>query len=624
MFETIQRPYKERSAAETIALVKQALAATGLLPEETFQANPYPGLFSVSLELPAAKGGFRANGKGRTIDFCLASAYAEFIERIQNGLFATFPRTIVSQFKQRYGYYYAPDERYLGAAAFSALPAEVANDIVRYNGAGRGEFFASYHERVRTNGAPGVVAVPFWDSTNRRVTDLPLNLLLLTVGSNGMAAGNTQSEAVFQALCELLERWGAAEVFYGQLTPPTVPAEYLAQFETEAAIIRAIEASGKYRVTIKDFSAGRHIPSLGIMVEYPEAKKYRLNVGCDTCFQVALSRCLTEIYQGIADDAMFDESALPIPTEEAPWFTSSDERAMYQRYSEFSQFTKDNRGQYPLSLFAETPSYPFDPTVWTQRGSYVKEVQRLIAFFHSQGYNVYLRDVSFLGFPSVFCYVPEVSALGRKNVPPPVLSQTPIMIELDRIESRALKLRDCSDAELEDIAAVFQKLGGLIALVDVFGIKLKPESAWAQLNVAFLLSQLWYKLGRFDKARDVFKTFLKTRDGDNNPYYELVERYLDDRANGRSADEAAGALLEPPGQAAFARAVAEDLADPADALRFNCLPNCPDCSDCQLHADCVTAGKLSMIDALHPAMASRRIEQRDLAWVNRYRSAAAG
>ena len=616
MFETIHRPYKERNATETVAFVKNILNSLALLPVESFRANPYPGLHSVCLELPADKGAFRANGKGRTREYCLASGYAEFLERIQNGLFATFPRTFISNFKQRYGYYYAPDERYLKAEEFQALPVELVNDIVRYNGAGQLEFMSAYYERAKHNGAPGVVAVPFYDSQNRSVISLPLNLLLLTVGSNGMAAGNTQAEALYQALCELLERWGAAEVFYRQLTPPSVPSDYLAQFKNEIAIIQAIEASGKYRVTIKDFSAGRGIPALGILVEIPELKKYRLNVGCDTCFQVALSRCLTEIYQGVSNEAMFDEAALSIQSEEVPYFIEDDEVAMYQRYMAFSQFTVDNRGPFPLSLFASEPSYTFDPKVWVQRSSYVEEVQRLVSFFHQQGYNVYLRDVSFLGFPSVLCYVPEVSALGRKNVPPPSLNQTPIMFELDRIESKALKLKSCSNVELEEIANILEKLGGWIAFTDVFGIKLAQTSPWTEYPVALLLSQIWYRLGYLEKSNEAFKKFMQIREGDKNPYYELAALYLERRANGLSAEEAAHDLTDNPAHMDLAHIVVEDLADPSDILRFVKLPNCPDCDACELQTDCVTKSRLNVMEGLLSAMMSHHIKQEALDWIN--------
>jgi ribosomal protein S12 methylthiotransferase accessory factor len=615
MFETIHRPYKERTASQTVALLKDKLAQLELLPQEVMRNSPYPGLFSVCLELPAAMGGFSANGKGRTLEYCLASGYAEFTERVQNGLFATFPRTIVAGFRERYGYYIMPDEQYLAWEEFIGLPAPIMTDIVRYNSAGQVEFMAAYYARVRANGAPGVVAVPFYDTQRKQVTALPLNLLLLTVGSNGMAAGNTMPEAIYQGLCELLERWAAAETFFGRLTPPTVPGGFLKQFKPELEIIEAIEASGKYRVSIKDFSAGRHIPALGILVENLQAGTYRLNVGCDTCFQVTLSRCLTEVYQGLPNEAAFDGAALPLPTEDPWWFVQDDPAALYMRHSVFSQFTTDNRALFPISLFAGEPSYPFDPATWTDRSSYAEEVQRLVSFFHGLGHNVYLRDVSFLGFPSVLCYVPEVSALGRKNVPAPVFDHSPIMLELDVIESRALKLKSCADADLAEVAAVLEKLPPGLSLAQVFGIKLRPESPWTQYNLAFLLSQIWYRLGCLDRARDALEVFLKLREGDENPYYELVRRYLQRRASGCSAEEAGQALADDPRLADLARTVAEDLADGAAIFHFVKLPNCPDCATCELMDDCLTRGRLTMMDIVRKAMVGHRSDQADLRWV---------
>jgi hypothetical protein len=41
------------------------------------------------------------------------------------------------------------------------------------------------------------------------------------------------------------------------MTPPTVPKEFLAQFPGESAIIQDIERDGRYKVIVKDFSAGR-------------------------------------------------------------------------------------------------------------------------------------------------------------------------------------------------------------------------------------------------------------------------------------------------------------------------------------------------------------------------------
>lgn len=299
------------------------------------------------------------------------------------------------------------------------LPDHVIEDIIRHTGENKNNFISSYFERLRLNHIPGAVSVPFYDTQNHREVFLPVNLLMLTIGSNGMAAGNTNAEAVFQALCELTERWAAAEIFYNQLTPPTVPKAFLKQFE-EYDIIENIEKSGKYNVTVKDFSANKGIPAVGVIIENQESGKYRLNVGSDTAFQVGFSRCLTEIFQGVEEEEEFENILVDIPKEVPGYFKSDNSDAMAERYRVFCNFTKNASGQYPPGLFGSRPDYPFDPSIFAAQTSYEKEVPAIIANFHKNGYNVYIRDLSFLGFPSVLVYIPEVSVLGRKMPPIPL------------------------------------------------------------------------------------------------------------------------------------------------------------------------------------------------------------
>ena len=207
-------------------------------------------------------------------------------------------------------------------------------------------------------------------------------MLKLAIGSNGMAAGNTIFEAIFQGICELMERWGAAEIYYNQLTPPTVLRSYLKKYDEEYGIIENIEKSGTYRVIVKDFSANKRIPTLGLIIINQKLNKYKLNVGSDTSFQVALSRCLTEIHQGFRNEELFDSKLLDIPKKEAKYFISNDESSVYERYIEFSNFTKDNSGVFPCALFKTKPSYDFDPGVFTSRKDYETEVKDLITYFY--------------------------------------------------------------------------------------------------------------------------------------------------------------------------------------------------------------------------------------------------
>ncbi len=612
MFEQTGRPYKESNAKDTIDKIKGILGKVDLVPRIVFKGNPYPEIFSVRLQLDDELGGFGTNGKGRNEEYSLASGYAEFLERLQNGIYSTFSRTVISRLKNDYGFYYTPDEKYLSEEEFSRLPSQVLSDLILSLGEGKKRFISSYFERLKINNLPGIVTVPFYDTENKCDIYLPVNMLLLTLGSNGMAAGNTKSEAIFQALSELNERWGAAEVFYKQMTPPTVPVEFLKKFK-EYAIIENIEKSGKYKVTVKDFSAGKRIPSLGVIIETVDRTKYRLNVGSDTSFQFALSRCLTEIFQGKVDIESFDEQMIDIPKEAPDYFKNDERMELRMRYNVFRDFIVDNSGQYPPSLFGSTPDYAFDPSVFAPKESYDKEVRDMVSTFHKNGYNVYIRDVSFMGFPSVLVYIPEVSALGRKIILPPNKSKTFNTIEMDRIEPLLFDFENCSKEELRLIAETLEAFESKTSLFDLFNINFKGGSPWPKITIPFFLTLAWHKLGDLKKAEESIKDFIENReDKVNSDYYEIVAKYFQLKITGCSEKEIVAKLKEENLPEKVIKLVIEDLSNPDDAFKHIKFPKCPACSDCSLTDDCLTKNQINIFRKVFPIMKENPINQSDL------------
>jgi len=348
-----------------------------------------------------------------------------------------------------------------------------------------------------------------------------------------------------------------------------------------------------------------------------ELNKYKLNVGSETSFQIALSRCLTETYQGLKSEEAFDRSASPVPTEDPAYFRDDTVASQYQRFCAFRAYAHDGMGTYPSTLFGEEPSYSFAPDVWSPRASYTEEVRWLVAFFREAGHNVYIRDVSFLGLPSVLVYVPEVSAMGAENVPAPGLAASPLAIALDSIEAKALKIKQCSDEDLAAVADVFDRLPRASRLVEIFGLELYSSSPWRDVNLAFLLAQIRYRLGQYGMARESIQEFLETRaEPYRYGYYEWVSQYLARRAEGLSHAEAAQHLARDTDGGDAGRLVIEEMADPHQVFRFMRLPNCPDCDECELQLECTTGGALAIVEQLYPAMLRNPIEQKDLAWVN--------
>ena len=233
----MKRIYKSCPPENTISRIRGILDEMGIPVRETKRTNPYDSLYSVRLETPPEFGGFGVNGKGLTRPYALASAYGEFMERIQNGMFLGngFTRRIMENLHRRCGFYFAPDETFLDMAAFEALPPSVVHDL----SPGGREGLRRYYERLAENGYPGCVALPFFDVLRRRTVHIPFNLLLTVTGSNGMCAGNSPEEAIYQGLCEVMERFCVKAVFTGGMTPPTVPPDYLLQLERESRQVNA-------------------------------------------------------------------------------------------------------------------------------------------------------------------------------------------------------------------------------------------------------------------------------------------------------------------------------------------------------------------------------------------------
>jgi YcaO-like protein with predicted kinase domain len=616
MFDKTPRQYKECSAEDTIARITTILERLDLMPRESYYSNPYPQIYSMRVELEKEKGSFGTNGKGRTREYCLASGFAEFAERLQNGLYVKYSRTMASRLKERHGFYYCPEERYLSEEEFRRLPEPIIEDFIRYTGESKSHFIASYFERLRVNNIPGIVSLPFYDTLNDTEIFLPLNLLYLTMGSNGMAAGNTNAEAIFQALCEVMERWGAAEIFYKQMTPPTVPDEFLKQFAEEYRIIRNIEKSGKYKVTVKDFSVNKRIPALGIIIENRELNKYKLNVGSETSFQIALSRVLTEVYQGIKDEKTFDEVLQDIPREIPGYFTADDEESTFERYRIFCLFTKDNSGVFPPGLFGPGEDYPFDPSVFTTQDSFEKEVKTLVKFVHKMGYNVYIRDVGYLGFPSVYVYIPELSALGRKNAPIAVKTDTFDMIELDKIEPLYFDFENQPEKVKRKIAHTFGNITSNPGIYDLFNITLPDKSPLKQVELPFFLTLVWYNLGEVEKAGEAFKRFLESQD-DHHPYYDVVGKYLDLKKQGYNGNELVDKMPAEVGenQKDLVQEVIADMSDPGKVFQFIKFPRCPNCTDCTLQEDCLTARRVDISNKLYPEKKDNIIDQKSLSWI---------
>ena len=153
-----------------------------------------------------------------TMRYAMASGYAEFMERLQNGILIPRPvnalaycgeeSTLTTEEKQErescgcaLSYLYAPDEVWMKADEISDECREVLAAMLSIPQNMVGAFLDDIFEGKKA------LFAPFMDVRTDKTVLLPVYFVIMFTGSNGMCAGNTRAEAIIQGLSEIYERY---------------------------------------------------------------------------------------------------------------------------------------------------------------------------------------------------------------------------------------------------------------------------------------------------------------------------------------------------------------------------------------------------------------------------------
>ena len=174
---SIKNKYKDDSPGNTIHRIKNILDKNSIEVVEHPWNQFGEDCFSIRIELKGIPLG--TNGKGTSKLYALASAYAEFMERLQTGMLLKenygkkelslcFPDTKKFHFNE------IPNKEYL----FNEFIVGCTNEEYSV-------FFSNKSSDVRM--------VPYFNLSSGESVYLPDKLVRKCSGSNGMAAGNTPS-----------------------------------------------------------------------------------------------------------------------------------------------------------------------------------------------------------------------------------------------------------------------------------------------------------------------------------------------------------------------------------------------------------------------------------------------
>jgi YcaO-like protein with predicted kinase domain len=452
---------KDAPAADTIERVHAILDSLGFPRNRAtvtwWSAGPdchscnlrfsnYPSIFS--------------NGKGATRELAYAGALAEFVERLQCRVDDLFTRAgNIHRLPL-----FTPRIRRRLADISQDSPRLVSDDLGALTGADVDPF----------------QCMSCCDVVGGRVLDLPVDAFTMMTGSSGMCAGNTPEEAVAQGLCEVFERHALRVVAEGRVAGlPSLPLDSL---PLGSAVVRAqlewLRAAGT-EVLVKDASLGGEFPVVALVLLDRRAGTCLASFGSDPDFDIALSRCITEAFQGT------DRMARPLPPDDQA-LRSPD---VYNRVELLIDRLIDDVG---------TPAAEKAFRAVEDNGEALAFALERAA---RHGRGVYVRDCSVFGFPAFYVYVEELSALSRLT---PVRFAG-LWAEWERVRATVFALGDATRDAVERCAGtLFGEITRSNPLVERgFAGSVLNAPVVASLEVRALLLLMLLEAGRLADARAI-------------------------------------------------------------------------------------------------------------------------
>lgn len=337
-----------------------------------------------------------------------------------------------------------------------------------------------------------LLSLPFFDINNKSLRIIPIKLLNLCYGTSDMCAGNTREEAISQEICEILERYVNFQILKLDITPPTIGVEYLAKYKTLSSIISNIEKDG-YRVIVKDCSLGQGFPVVGIIVIHIESRRSAVKFGSQIVFEYALERALTELLQGNEINKL---SQLVDLNTESQYCKSE---------TNIENIFLNGKGHYPLSFFCEDFSYDFHGVSEVDARNSKDTLSYLYNFVSDLGYDILVRDVSFLGFPSYFIVIPGISEIEGVT-----LTNVDLYYDFFKSSEIIKQLPSATKKDLAELSNYIDKLGMSVSdpINKLLLIPIKEKSLWTTVTIDFFLSTIYMINEEYEKSSIYMEKFV--------------------------------------------------------------------------------------------------------------------
>lgn len=487
--------YKDSTLSTTIDRIRGILSENEINVIEKINEG-FSGVYSVRLIIEEI--GLGTNGKGTSKEIALASAYGELMERIQNfALYKfTYPTIIDATNTQ---FHYAPDEISVSCIHYPSYIrafGEAINltDIVDLR------MLNSPFE----NNQDMFLCIPYEDYVSESTVHLPSKLVEHIYVSNGMAAGNTYSEALVQSISEIFERYSNKIIGEGKHIPPDIPIDKINFSQDMLNILDLIKKKGNYEITFKDCSLGIGLPVVGMYFVDKGTGKYFVKFGAHPILSIAAERTITELFQG----RKFINSNL--------WLKSFSFMECKDAARNFEKIFRDGNGMYPYTIWNEKSSYELSESWYNDNHNDVDNnifLEFLIDIITKNNWKFYHRDVSFMGFPAVHGIIPEISYVN-------VIDDNYInkQKKFSDIRKSIVTLSSCGDNELLNVVRFIDEnyYAPHDSILSLTGLPFSDTSIFSITNNLYFKFLLYSKVKRFKEALECLDNFIAVNNLSNS------------------------------------------------------------------------------------------------------------
>ena len=491
---------KEAAPTKTIEKIASIIKDFGynIICSETKEQS-LEDCFSCRISFSDGAEGFAANGKGMTRELSLASAHGELIERTQNRMFSLYPRRDDEKY----------DELLLdGAPLYDPLTgeneAECMTELIKKlaKTVKTPSIFMTDEEIVRdllsrlSCQALGnkISTIPFYSLKTDRIEYIP-EIIYLFTASNGMAAGNTYEEAAIEGISELVERYAQAIIMDGNVIPPQIPRDYIAEYPHIMKVIDDIEESGRYKVRLLDCSLGMQLPVVCGLIIDTETGSFGAKYGAQPNIAIAMERVFTEAMQGSSLENFSRRSYPDVGIPEN-----------IRRRDKWNNM-KVSLGSVTSQLLMNQPTYEFKPWNNVDGMSNREIMMSLIRLLEKLGADVYVRDAGYLGFPCVNIYATGISEVRPVDIP-----ELKMEILMDKVGKYFTRIDTLSDDEVKELALCASlKMGAVLenTIASISQLYFKEPMPVEGCETEFLYAACQYRLGNKKAASEMFGKIAK-------------------------------------------------------------------------------------------------------------------